>query len=53
MMTEMGIMGLILSISSVVLTLGIIFGIPMIWYHIGFVSRKLDKITQLMEKCCK
>ena len=52
MITEMGVIGVILSISSIILTLGILFGIPMIWYHIGFVSRKLDKIIKIMEDRC-
>jgi len=28
---------------------GSFLALPMIWYHIGFVSRKLDKIIKLLE----
>ena len=30
------------------LTVGIIFGLPMIWYHIGHISKKMDKQNKLI-----
>jgi hypothetical protein len=32
------------------LALGVVLGIPMIWYHISHISRKLDKIIDLADK---
>ena len=29
--------------------IGTFFALPMIWYHIGHVSRKLDKVIALLE----
>lgn len=37
-------------IGLVLLSIGLIFALPMIWYHIGSVSKKLDKIIKLLEK---
>jgi hypothetical protein len=30
--------------------IGTFFALPMIWFHIGHVSRKLSKIMELLEK---
>ena len=29
-------------------TIGIVFGLPMIWYHVGHISRKMDKQNKLI-----
>ena len=40
-------------IGLILLSIGLVFALPMVWYHIGSVGRKLDKIIKLLEKQSK
>ena len=41
---------LILIIVIIVFGIGSFLALPWIWYHVGHISRKLDKIISLLEK---
>lgn len=41
---------MVVSIAFLILGVALIFSLPMIWYHTGHISRKLNKIIQLLEE---
>lgn len=43
-MEMFGIGYMILSLSLFILSIGIIFGVPMTWFHVGHISRKMSKL---------
>lgn len=42
--------GMIMFFGILAVVVFAIGSLPMIWFHIGFVSRKLDKIIELLNK---
>jgi hypothetical protein len=38
------------ALAGLALAIGLIFGIPMIWFHVGHVSRKLSRVIELLEQ---
>jgi len=47
LMFAVGVFGACFAIG---ITVGIIFGLPMIWYHIGHISRKTDKTNAILDE---
>ena len=52
-MESVGVFGIVVYIVGFVLVvsfaIGSFFALPMIWFHVGHVSRKLDKVIKLLE----
>jgi len=42
--------GIIVWIIVICFAIGSFLALPLIWYHIGHVSRKLSKVIELLEK---
>jgi len=42
--------GIIFWIIIICFAIGAFLALPLIWYHIGYVSRKLSKVIELLEK---
>ncbi len=42
-------MGTILSLVIICFAVGSFLALPWIWYHAGFISRKLDRTNELLE----
>jgi hypothetical protein len=48
-MTELGILSFIVTPILACFAIGAFFALPMIWYHAGHTSRKLDDVIDLLD----